>query len=85
MYYIPTTQPYTNSWQHTVQVQNWQHQQDHDHAWRMSQYWARGWTFIDVQFITNQYHVHYRDHDGHYRTIFLDHDFHYLQDQDRYC
>lgn len=85
MYYITTTQPYTNSWPRTVQVQNWQHQHDRDHARYMSQYWAPGWTFIDVQVTTVHYKVHYRDGYGHFRTIYLDHDFRYQQDQDGYC
>lgn len=85
MYYINTNLADTNSWQHTTQVQDWQNQRNRDHARNVSTNWAKGWTFVDVQFTGNHYKVHYRDHSGHYRTVFMDTGFRFQQSQDRYC
>jgi hypothetical protein len=85
MYYINTTLADTNSWQYTSQVQNWHHYQNRDHARYMAQSWAWGWIFVDIQDTGSQYKVHFHDHHGHYRTIFMDHDYRYQRTEGRYC
>ena len=86
MYYITTNHTDTNSWYRTYQVQDWRNQNNCNHARNIARYYAqdRDWEFLDTQHRGNQYMVHFRDNDGHYRTVTIDRDFNVQRSDDRY-
>jgi hypothetical protein len=73
---------YSNQW--NAQVSNWSNHQSANTAKAWANNWFPGWTALDSRWDGSHYVVHVRDSNNHYRTVYMDQNFHHDFDQDGY-
>jgi hypothetical protein len=85
-YYTNTPQAHdtTYSGQWNAQVSSWSSHQTANTAKAQAAHWFPGWTALDSRWDGGYYVVHMRDQSNHYKTVYMDQDFHHDFDQDGY-
>lgn len=86
MYYDIPQQTNTNSWQpNSAIVQDQSHQQSRQRAQQVASQRLPGWRTVDIDDDGDQYRVHVRDGNGHFRTVTMDGNMNVTQEEDGYC